>query len=175
VFGARESYVEFTPDLLEKLTLTVRGARIPGRYFQQEYKTAGGTAAGAYDGGHIAAIEHTYGKGRTLLIGTFPGGGYFLHPSEDARRFFAGLLEWAKVEPRVRLQGAGMQARLHTGEGGTYLWVVNPNRTPQKAMVTVPRAFERGEDVWGGRAVAVTGRTVRLEVGDRDVAVIRLQ
>jgi beta-galactosidase len=73
LFGARETYVQFTPDLLDKLTLTVRDKQIGGGYFLQEYKLAGGQAAGHYANGHIAAIEHTSGSGKTLLIGTFPG------------------------------------------------------------------------------------------------------
>src|SRR6185369_2982869 len=137
VFGASEDYVEFTPDLLENLTLTVRGTKTPGRYFLQTYRAQGGTAAGNYDDGRIAAVENRYGKGRTLLIGTFPGAGYYLHPTPEARRFFAGLLEWAKTEPRLRLDARGLQARLHTGEGGTYLWVVNPERTARTATVTL--------------------------------------
>jgi beta-galactosidase len=175
VFGARESYVEFTPDLLEKLTLTVRGMRTPGRYFIQAYEPRAGTAAGAYDDGRVAAVEHRFGKGRTLLIGTFPGGGYFLRPSSEGKRFFASLLEWAKVEPRLRTVAPGMQARLHTAAGGAYLWVVNPNRAAQTAMVTIPPGYSAGEDVWGGRPVRIAGREVRVEVGDRDAAVIRLR
>jgi beta-galactosidase len=40
--GARESYVEFTPDLLDNLTLQVQGRSLFGRYFLQEYEAAGG-------------------------------------------------------------------------------------------------------------------------------------
>jgi beta-galactosidase len=36
-FEARESYVEFTPDLLDNLTLEVQGRNLLGRYFLQEY------------------------------------------------------------------------------------------------------------------------------------------
>ena len=57
LFGARETYVQFTPDLLDKLTLTVRDKQIGGGYFLQEYKLAGGQAAGQYTNGHIAAVE----------------------------------------------------------------------------------------------------------------------
>src|SRR5581483_4754872 len=74
LFGARESYVQFTPDLLTRLPLTVQGKPITGQFFLQEYQLAGGTQAGQYANGHIAAVEHTFGKGKTLLIGTFPGG-----------------------------------------------------------------------------------------------------
>ena len=60
LFGAREDYVQFTPDLLDKLTLTVRDKQIGGGYFLQEYKLAGGQAAGNYSNGHIAAVETCY-------------------------------------------------------------------------------------------------------------------
>ena len=58
LFGARETYVQFTPDLLDKLTLTVRDKHIGGGYFLQEYQLAGGQAAGTYANGHLAAVEH---------------------------------------------------------------------------------------------------------------------
>src|ERR1019366_7568057 len=46
LFGARETYVQFSPDILDRLTLTVRDKQIGGGYFLQEYKLAGGQAAG---------------------------------------------------------------------------------------------------------------------------------
>ena len=79
LFGARESYVEFTPDLLEDYSMTVRGQNVPARYFIQEYELAGGRDAGRHRNGHIGAVENSSGKGRTLLIGSFPGAGYFKH------------------------------------------------------------------------------------------------
>ena len=175
VFGAKESYVEFTPDILEDLTLDVRGHKINGRYFLQAYTPAGGTAAGTYSDGKIAAIEHPFGKGRALLIGTFPGAGYYLHHSPAEKAFFAGLLDWAKVAPQVRTGATGVQARLHTGPGGTYLYVVNPDRKSREIPVTLPGMFTSGTDLWAGSPVTVRGNAVQVTVGDRDVAVIRLK
>src|SRR5260370_38564784 len=97
VFGAKEHYVEFTPDLLDNLTLEVQGQNIYGRYFLQDYEAKGGQAVGHYANGRIAAVENRYGKGRTLLIGTFPGAGYYLHYSAASKAFFARLLELANV------------------------------------------------------------------------------
>jgi beta-galactosidase len=74
LFGARESYVQFTPDILRNLTLTVADRQIGGGYFLQEYRLTGGHASGHYANGHIAAVENTPGRGKTLLIGTFPAG-----------------------------------------------------------------------------------------------------
>jgi beta-galactosidase len=178
VFGARESYVEFTPDLLENLTLTVRGARVPGRFFLQAYQAAGGTAAGSYADGRIAAIEHRLGKGRTLLIGTYPGAGYFLHPTAEAAGFFAGLLEWAGVRRILKCSDPQVKARIHTGAGGTYMWLINPTRTARTAAITPADrvgAFRIARDVWQERACPVAGRTITVSAPARDAAVIHLE
>jgi beta-galactosidase len=176
LFGARESYVEFTPDLLDNLTLQVQGKSLFGRYFLQEYEAAGGQAAGQYQNGHTAAIENRSGKGRTLLIGTYPGAGYYKHHSLEARLFFADLLKLADVEPRLRNVNAATQARLHTGAGGNYLWVVNPARQVAKTTVSVSGIpFDAAEDVWAGQPVVVSGRDVTVSVPARDAAVIALR
>ena len=156
LFGARESYVEFTPDLLEDLTLQVRGATVDGRFFRQEYQTTGGVAAGRYQNGGVAAVENRSGKGRTLLIGTYPGAGYFRHHDAGTREFFLGLLEWAGIEQRVRSSDAAVKARLHEGAGGTYLWVINPTRERRTVDVSV------------------AGRTLKVTVDGRDGKVQRL-
>ncbi len=175
VFGARESYVQFTPDLLGKLSLTVQGHAIGGQYFLQEYQLAGGQAAGQYANGHLAAVEHAFGRGRTLLVGTFPGGSYFKNHAAGTREFYAGLLAWAGVRPQVQSSDPEVKARLHQGPGGTYLWVVNPTRTARTVTLTLPFASAGAAELWqeSGHPTAA-GQTVTTAVGDRDAAVLRL-
>ena len=178
LFGARESYVEFTPDLLENLQLEVQGFQIHGRYFLQEYAVADGQARGRYANGHVAAVENRVGPGRTLLIGTFPGAGYAKHHGAAEKAFFAGLLPWANREPQLRTDNPAVQARLHAGAGGRYLWVVNPTRKAAQVTVSVqgaPAGFTSAEDVWGGTAVSVAGRKVSVTVGARDAAVVAVK
>jgi beta-galactosidase len=177
LFGVRERYVEFTPDLLEKLTLEVRGKQIDGRYFLQEYEAAGGQAAGRYTNGHISAVENHNGKGHTLLIGTFPGGGYYLHHSPSARAFFADLLKLADVQPKLHSDNPTVQARLHAGAGGNFLWVVNPSRAAAKVSVVWngDPAFRTAEDLWGKREITSGDHTVAVTVPARDAAVIALR
>jgi beta-galactosidase len=175
LFGARERYVEFTPDLLDNLALTVQGKNISGRYFLQEYQPTGGQAAGTYRNGHIAAVENHSGRGRTLLIGTFPGAGYYLHHSADAKAFFAGLLKLADVTPRLHTDNAAVQARLHSGSGGNYLWVVNPSRQPQKVTVSAAGLpIQSAEAIWGASPAEISGQNVTVTVPPRDAAVIAL-
>jgi beta-galactosidase len=177
VFGARESYVEFTPDLLEKLTLKVQGQTIGGRYFLQQFELAGGKQAGEYADGTIAAVENAAGKGRTLLLGSFPGGSYFLNHAAGTRAFFSSLLDWAGVKQLARSSDPGVQARLHAGDGGNYLWVINPGRTPRAVTITLKSPFTKGQEIWqtGTPAVKVTGNQVSLTVQDRNCAVVRLE
>jgi beta-galactosidase len=176
LFGARETYVQFTPDLLAKLTLTVRDQQIGGQYFLQEYKLAGGQAAGHYTNGHIAAVEHTFGSGKTLLIGTFPGGSYFRNHAAGTREFFAGLLSWGGIRQQVQSSDAAVKARLHQGGGGTYLWVVNPTRTARNLKISLPSRFQKAVELWqeSGQPT-INGNTVAVAVEDRNAAVIRLE
>lgn len=178
LFGAREKYVEFTPDLLEDFTLQVRSSKIHGRYFFQEYAAEGGQPVGAYENGAIAALENHFGKGKTLLIGTFPGAGYFRHHSAGSREFFKGLLEWGNVEQRIRCSDPEVKVRLHEGAGGKYLWVVNPTRISRDVTVLLTSA-EKGlnaeNDLWAGNKVTTGSDNIKLTVEDREVAVIPLK
>jgi beta-galactosidase len=178
VFGARESYVEFLPDISDELMLKVKNVTIYGRYFRQEYNLLGGTEAGQYENGKIAAVEHRFGQGRTLLIGSFPGAGYYLHHAAGTRDLFSGLLEFAGVTPATTIDDTSVQARLHQGDGGTYLWVTNPTRVSRTVRIGLaPSAghFTSGEDIWGDRNVGFEDRKVIVSVQGRDAAVIALR
>jgi beta-galactosidase len=175
LFGARETYVQFTPDLLDGLKLTVQGKQIGGGYFLQEYRAQGGQAVGQYANGHIAAIEHTSGAGKTLLLGTFPGGSYFRNHSPATREFFAGLLTWAGINQQVQSSDLEVRARLQKGAGGTYLWVVNPTGTSKTVKISLTSTFQRATDLWQDSSrPTVSGNTLTVTVEDRNAAVIRL-
>jgi beta-galactosidase len=178
VFGAKESYVEFLPDLLDEMKFQIKGAEIYGRYFRQEYKLNGGTEAGRYSNSEIAAVEHKLGKGRTLLIGSFPGAGYHLHHGSATKDLFASFLKMAGVAPQLKIDDNNMQARLHQGPGGTYLWIVNQTRTDRTVKVEFAPgtgSFKSAEDIWGGQHIDFRDQQVAVTVPARDAIVVALQ
>jgi beta-galactosidase len=178
LFGAKETYVEFTPDLLNKLVLEVNGFKINGSYFFQEYEAVGGKAVGHYTNGHVAAVQNRKGAGNTLLIGTYPGAGYYHHHTPESKAFFAGLLKLAGVEQQLRTDNNTVQARLHAGAGASYLWATNPARTEAKVTISVGSSgpqFHTAADVWGNREIAVGGRRITVTIPPRDGSVIALQ
>jgi beta-galactosidase len=177
VFGAGESHVEFIPDISDDLMLEVKGAQIYGRFFSQGYKVQGGEAVGHYADGAVAAVEHKFGQGRTLLIGSFPGAGYYLHHAAATRDLFAGLPAMAGVTPQLKIDDNSVQARLHQGAGGTYLWVTNPTQGSRQVKVTLSASagnYKSGEDIWGKQSITVDGQQVTVTVGGRDASVIAL-
>lgn len=179
LFGARETYVEFTPDLTEGFDVSLDGTAVPGGLFLQAYEPAGGAARGRYADGRVAVVDHDYGKGRTRLIGTFPGWRYFQQPTEDGRRFFAGLLDWAGKTPHLRVEASEptVVARLHAGDSGTFLWIVNHAAAPQPVAVELGDAwgpFAAARTHWGAREATVEGRRVALVVAGRDAVVLHL-
>lgn len=177
LFGVRESYVEFTPDLLEELIFHVDGTQVRGGIFLQAYRVIEGTATGWYADGQVAAVDHVYGNGRTRLLGTMAGYGYATHPGDRSPDLFAGLLAWTGKTQHVVSSDTRVKARLHDGARGTYLWVANPTRQDLPVQLVLSGRwgpFTTCHSLWGAEA-AVEGRVVALRAGARDVTVIALE
>ena len=178
VFGAREKVVEFDPDLSEQLMFEVMGSKIYGRYFRQDYEMQGGKAAGQYSNGNTAAVENTFGHGRTLLIGSFPGAGYYLHHGAATRELFAGFLKLAGLTQQIAIDDPALQARLHQGAGGTHIWVTNPTREAKQVTVMLAASagdFQSAVDAWGDGRIAQAGRQFTMNVPARDAVVAMLR
>jgi beta-galactosidase len=192
LFGAREAHVEFTPDILRDLKVEIDGRQVPGGIFLQTYALTTGTVAGRYAGGagryadgEVAVVDHEYGRGRTRLIGTFPGYGHFHRPSTDSRGFFFDLAEWARVAPHVQvwesssgLTADGVVARLHRGDDATFLWVLNHDREPASVSVEVGERwgpFREARVRWGDGTAALDGQQVTAQVGGRDATIVELR
>jgi beta-galactosidase len=176
LFGVRESYVEFTPDLLGDLKFNLSGISVRGGIFLQAYEPTSGTPVGWYEDGRVAAVEHSYGEGKTRLLGTMAGAGYAAHPDDRSPAFFADTLAWAGKTRHVTCSEPRVKARLHAGEGGVYLWVANPKRQPLPVRLQISEAwgpFSSCQSLWGTEAT-VDERAVALTAGARDVAVIAL-
>ncbi len=177
LFGCRESYVEFTPDILGDLQFNLSGIPTWGGIFMQAYTPTTGTPVGWYSDGQVAAVDNTFGQGKTRLLGTMVGAGYGAHPQVGASPLFANLLAFAGKTQQVTSSDPQVKARLHTGDGGTYLWVANPTRQDRPVRVTLAATwgpFTRCIALWGTTATAEQ-QTVVLTAAARDVNVLRLQ
>ena len=181
LFGAKESYVEFTPDLLSDLRLHVDGHPLWGGIYMQSYQPTTGTPSGWYEDGRVAAVDHAFGKGRTRLIGTMIGAGHAAHaggptPALSAP-FFAGLLAWAGLEPHVHSSDARVKARLHQQNGAVYAWIANPTHQALPVRLDLGGQwgpFQLAVTHWGGE-VSLQDGALTLTVPARDFSVIELR
>ena len=176
LFGVRESYVEFTPDLLGNLKFSIDNTSVWGGLFLQAYETTTGKPVGYYEDGKIAAIDNTFGKGKTRLVGTMLGYGYSSHSGTESATFFANLLKFAGKQQHISSSDTRIKARLHHGDGGTYLWVANPKREDIAVKLNLSQKlgnFANCRSLWGSEA-KISGHTITLNAGARDVSIIEL-
>jgi hypothetical protein len=87
-------------------------------------------------------------------------------------------LKLAGVEPQLQTNNGVVQARLHSGPGGNYLWVTNPARTTATVAISVgahgPK-FQSATDLWEGRELTAAGNRITITLPARDGAVIALR
>jgi beta-galactosidase len=183
LFGARESDVEFTPDILGDLRFTVDGLPVWGGTFMQVYQPTTGTAVGWYEDGRVAVVDHAYGRGRTRLVGTIAGAGYAAHgpvgghEPDPPAPFFASLLRWAGRRQHITSSEPRVQARLQHGSSGAYLWVANPTRHPHSLCLELSEAwgpYAASDTLWGA-PLDVQGRIITLTAPPRDVTIAALR
>jgi len=166
IFGAREADVEFMPDIGDRIAFAFAGETVRGGGFLQSYALAGGRALGNFADGRLAVVENRCGQGRTLLVGTHPGAGYFTHNEAGSRRYFAAVLAWAGRQARLSVSDNRVQARLHEAGDRQVLWVLNPTRQPLAVTITLDgQAFVPGRTYWG-EGGATGGNQIRLSARD---------
>jgi beta-galactosidase len=167
VFGAREAAVETAPGG-RTVAVFEGGWRVPGRWFRQVLEPLGGRVAARFEDGAVAAVEAAFGKGKSLLVGTYPAAAYHSAPSEDARRWFVSLLDWAGVRKPLLVEG-GVEARWLEAGQRRIVFVFNHDREAKPVQVrwqdagswTVEDLIEGGA---GQTAFTMPGGSVRVLV-----------
>lgn len=179
LFGAAETHVEFMPDISGTLELDWDGRRVRGGIYSQSYAAfSDGQVRGRYGDGSAAVIEHAYGSGRTLLIGTFPSEAYYRTQDPVNRKYFLEVLAWAGVDQHVRVSDHRLQARLSAGkDGGLYLWILNPDKEERTAEVELSQGLDGPAAIrryWGEAVYARKERRLQMTLNGRDALVLKL-
>ncbi len=178
LFGAKESGVEFMPDLGDEIRFEYDENPVRGGLYRQWYAEAGGKGVGRFGNGQCAVVEHTYGKGRTLLIGSFPSLGYFRSQGKENRGFFEALLKWTGLTPRVTVSGRDIVARLHSSDNEVYLWVLNMSDADQRVSVTISEEtgqFRKASPKWGEFDGRIEANAISAAIPAQDGLVLRLE
>lgn len=175
VFGCTQKTVHLGPDANKELTVQSVNGTVRGGVYRQAYTLTSGQAEGYYENGEIAAVSHTYGEGKALLIGTMPGYGYHHAADETSRRWFASLLRTAGVLPAAAAPyNENVTIRLWKNGNAAYAWIFNFADMDQKIEVEFQE--EVAEPVLlRGTAMEQTGKTrVTVRVQKKDAAIVKI-
>jgi beta-galactosidase len=175
VFGVRQKRAEFMPDILTDIEFDVFGVTAGGEGFLQTYELKGGAEARAVYEGDPVAVSHTWGRGKTFLIGAFVSGRYGRVHDRGTLEFFRQLFAFTGQTPFLSLSDNAVRARISAGEKEDYLWLLNTKDRTIECSVTLPEGRRAGEILWnGGNITAVSGDGVTAAVGARDALVAAL-
>ena len=115
------------------------GEALPGRWYEETLEPLSSAArvVARFADGAAAAVASTYGRGKTLMLGSYVSAAYVHSPSSETERFFAGLLEWAKVELPLNTSGGYLEARTLEADRDTLLFVFNHDKQAVDASIAL--------------------------------------
>jgi beta-galactosidase len=189
VMGCREVAIETPPGGRTAIKWTSAdlpgfnaGDTLPARWYKETLEPLAPSArvVAQFADGAAAAVMSTYGKGRTLMLGSYVSASAQSTPTPEAERFFAGLVEWAGVKVPVRVTGASIEAR-HTESGtDTLLFLFNHGKAEARSTVWVRRdaGTDTAIDLVDGRRVPLArvpdGITLDAVLTPSGVQVLRI-
>jgi beta-galactosidase GanA len=153
-------------------------AVLPARWYEETLEPLRPEArvAARFADGRVAAVISTFGKGRTLMLGSYVSAAYQTTPSDAVAKFYAALLDWAGVQRPVSVQGADLEVHWTESGADRILFVFNHGTAPVDATVALRPAAASAADVVTGETPRLeAGGSLRLHVGAKDVRVIRLR
>jgi beta-galactosidase len=189
VLGAREAAIETAPNGRTEIRWTSTdvpgvnpGDRLKARWYKETLEPIGprGRVVAEFDDGSPAAVLSTYGKGRSLILGSYVSAAYQTTPTPEVERFYAGLLEWAGVAQPVTTSGVDLEVRYLEAGDDVLLFVFNHGaaRADGAVSLRMPAGDYAAADIVREQDVAVTreGEAVRLNVAlaASDVHVVKL-
>jgi hypothetical protein len=158
----------------------LRGRPIQGQTFEEHLQPArADVSVLARFAGEAAAItDARFGRGRAILIGTFPAAAYEQDQAKSAGAgaLLAALIESAGARPAISISApAGMvDARLLDAGTSTILIAINHDTAPHDVTLRLPAALAGPWRQIDG-AARISGSTIEWSARARDVLVLVCQ
>ncbi len=151
--------------------------RIECSVYQEKLIARGGTPVAEYPDGSVAIVDNSFGKGKTRLVGTFPGATYLRTLDHEPELLIRDALRYAGVRPKVQPLDGFVKARLHKGSGGIFLWALNTSYDGISSEITLLAtvgSFSKAKDLVTGRTRAVRQGVIRVSLEPLKGTVLRL-
>jgi beta-galactosidase len=147
VFGAKEKLIR----PVEKAKMLVApaadlpglapGTAIVAAAFEEDLEPlANARVLAKFANGEPAIVEHKFGKGRAILVGSFPALAYQRQLNVSTKRLLLALARSAGVSPEVEVSGLGtseVEVRRLTNDRVQFLFAFNHAHTAARAAISV--------------------------------------
>ena len=123
--------------------------------------------------GEPAVVVSSFGRGKTLTLGSYIGVAYEHRRDATAQKFFNGLLDWAGVARPVRVAGGEAEVRFLETADGLILFAFNHQERATEPAITLEASYT-GTDLVSGQQLPA-GTTFQHPLGPGEVWVVRLR
>ncbi|HBX45091.1 beta-galactosidase [Limibacterium fermenti] len=148
IFGVRENEIRMRDDI--EFTITdeshpaiqgfEKGSKLTGSLYTQSLSLLGNSNAkvlATNEQGQPAIVSTRYGKGESMLVGTYMGMANFQKFNPDNDRFFVQLLNWANIKRpfTTSLDGRSsdqVEVRLQDTKDGYLVFIINHSANSEK-------------------------------------------
>jgi hypothetical protein len=157
------------------------GEQLPARWYEETLEPLSSDArvVARFANDAPAAVASSYGRGKTLLLGSYLSAAYETTPSRETERFYAGLLKWAGVT--LPVTGGSVEVRTLESGADRLVFVFNHEKAATDASVALrmPAGNYEATDLVEERAIAPVRNGESLELKKRieggEVWVVRLR
>ena len=155
VFGAREKVIRplDRPEVILEanpgLPGWTAGLRAEAAAFEEELEPLpGARVLGRFGDGAPAIVEHNYGKGKAILVGSYLAMAYERQHNQAAKQVLLSLARAAGVAPEVAVSGENtsqVEVRRLEGDNFQFLFAFNHSDHPAEARIAVRVPWTVGE------------------------------
>jgi beta-galactosidase GanA len=173
VTGCREASVQKTASGKTLLEIVATDPSIPelrvgdqleGSLYEESLEpgTPAARVIAKFPNGAPAMVVSSFGKGKSLVVGSFLGMCYEDRRDAKLSQFFSGLLQWAGISPRARVSGGSGQQSIEIREmvsgGKTLLFVFNHGHNSSEPAIRLKQVGRRclASDLQTGEKVSFT-------------------
>lgn len=158
------------------------GESLQARWYEETLEPLGAQShvVATFPNGNSAAVISEYGKGKTLMLGSYVGAAYETRREASTVRFYTALLTWAGVQRPIDTTGAEPEVRYLESGGDVLVFVFNHSKQPIEPSISI-RLREsncRGLDLVNAKPVEVVEKSgvARFHgpIGPEDVWVVKL-
>jgi beta-galactosidase len=190
VFRAREKIIRPVerPEILVEATAGLpglaAGEKVLGEAYEEDIEPLNESRVLArFASGEPAVVEHSFGKGKAILVGSFLALACQRHPEGSAKQLLLAMAQAAGVAADVEVSGAGtseVEVRRLVSDRFQILFAFNHSDAPADSTISVHLPWQASEarDLASGQSVPLNEKAgvaeIELNLNGGEIRVLRL-